>query len=89
MSTKSKFKGIVVCTKAQYEALTEKDTDKVYFITDDDSSVTVVQTTGTSTTAVISQDGTTKAINSAKADCNSYTDSKIAEAITTALNTAV
>ena len=87
MSTKSKFKGIVVCTKAQYEALTEKDTDKVYFITDDD--LNVVQTTGTSTTDVMSQDGTTKAINTAKTACNSYTDSKIAEAITTALNTAV
>ncbi len=87
MSTKSKFKGIVVCTKAQYEALTEKDTDKVYFITDDD--LKVVQTTGTSTTDVMSQDATTKAINTAKTDCNSYTDTKIAEAITTALNTAV
>ena len=87
MSTKSKFKGIVVCTKAQYEALTEKDTDKVYFITDDD--LKVVQTTGTSTTDVMSQDATTKAINTSKTDCNSYTDSKIAEAITTALNTAV
>lgn len=87
MSTKSKFKGIVVCTKAQYEALTEKDTDKVYFITDDD--LKVVQATGTSTTDVMSQDGTTKAINTAKTACNSYTDSKIAEAITTALNTAV
>ena len=63
MSTKSKFKGIVVCTKAQYEALTEKDTDKVYFITDDD--LNVVQATGTSTTDVMSQDATTKAINSA------------------------
>ena len=87
MSTKSKFKGIVVCTKAQYEALTEKDTDKVYFITDDD--LKVVQATGTSTTDVMSQDSTTKAINTAKTACNSYTDSKIAEAITTALNTAV
>ena len=87
MSTKSKFKGIVVCTKAQFEALTEKDADKVYFITDDD--LKVVQTTGTSTTDVMSQDGTTKAINTAKTACNSYTDSKIAEAITTALNTAV
>lgn len=89
MSTKSKFKGFVVCTKAQFDALTEKDTDKAYLITDDDSSVTVVQTTGTSTTAVMSQDATTKAIDTAKTACNSYTDSKIAEAITTALNTAV
>ena len=87
MSTKSKFKGIVVCTKAQYEALTEKDTDKVYFITDDD--LNVVQATGTSTTDVMSQDGTTKAINTAKTACNSYTDSKIAEAITTTLNTPI
>ena len=62
---------------------------KAFTITTENNGVTVVQTTGTSTTAVISQDGTTKAINSAKTACNSYTDSKIAEAITTALNTAV
>lgn len=37
MSTKSKFKGRVECTKAQYEALTEKDPDKEYLITDDDT----------------------------------------------------
>lgn len=37
MSTKSKFKGRVVCTKAQYEALAEKDPDKEYLITDDDT----------------------------------------------------
>ncbi len=49
----------------------------------------ITQTTGTSTSEVISQDATTKAINTAKTDCNSYTDGKIAEAITTALNTAV
>lgn len=49
----------------------------------------ITQTTGTSTSEVMSQDGTTKAINSAKTACNSYTDSKISEAITTALNTAV
>lgn len=54
-----------------------------------DSKTTVVQGTGSSATSVMSQDGTTKAINSAKADCNSYTDTKIAAAITTALNTAV
>lgn len=49
----------------------------------------ITQTTGTSTREVISQDGTTKAINSAKTACNSYTDTKIAEAITTTLNTPV
>lgn len=87
MSTKSKFKGIVVCTKAQFEAITEKDTDKVYFITDDD--LKVVQATGTSTTDVMSQDATTKAINTAKTACNSYTDTKIAEAITRTLETPV
>lgn len=87
MSTKSKFKGIVVCTKEQFNALPQKDVDKEYFITDDD--LNVVQATGTSTTDVMSQDATTKAINTAKTACNSYTDSKIAEAITTALNTAV
>lgn len=54
-----------------------------------DSKTTVVQGTGSSTTSVISQDGTTKAINSAKTECNSYTDTKIAAAITTALNTPV
>lgn len=87
MSTTSKFKGRVICTKAQFNALPQKDVDKEYFITDDD--LKVVQTTGTSTTDVMSQDATTKAINTAKTACNSYTDSKIAEAITTALNTAV
>lgn len=54
-----------------------------------DSKTTVVQGTGSSTTSVMSQDGTTKAINSAKTDCNTYTDTKIAAAITTALNTPV
>ena len=54
-----------------------------------DSKTTVVQGTGSSTTSVMSQDGTTKAINSAKTECNTYTDTKIASAITTALNTAV
>lgn len=49
----------------------------------------ITQTTGTSTSEVISQDGTTKAIDSAKTACNSYTDTKIAEAITTTLNTPV
>lgn len=49
----------------------------------------ITQTTGTSTSEVISQDGTTKAIDSAKTACNSYTDTKIAETITTTLNTPV
>ena len=87
MSTISKFAGRVVCTKAQFDAIVEKDPNKEYFITDDD--LNVVQNTGISTTDVMSQDATTKAINTAKTACNSYTDSKIAEAITTALNTAV
>lgn len=39
MSTKSKFKGRVICTKAQYEALAEKDPDKEYLITDDHTFV--------------------------------------------------
>ena len=47
----------------------------------------ITQTTGNSTREVISQDGTTKAINSAKTDCKSYTDNKIAEAITRTLET--
>ena len=87
MSTICKFAGRVVCTKAQFDALAEKDPNKEYFITDDD--LNVVQAAGTSTTDVMSQDATTKAINTAKTACNSYTDTKIAEAITTALNTAV
>lgn len=49
----------------------------------------ITQTTGTSTSEVMSQDGTTKAINSAKTACNSYTDTKIAEAITRTLETPV
>lgn len=89
MSTKTKFKGFVVGTKAQIDAITSKDEDKLYIVTDDGGGVEVVQTTGTSTTSVMSQDGTTKAINSAKTECNTYTDTKIASAITTALNTAV
>ena len=35
MATTSLFKGKVVCTKAQYDALTDKDTDKEYLITDE------------------------------------------------------
>lgn len=87
MSTTSKFKGRVICTKAQFDALTQKDVDKEYFITDDD--LKVLQATGTSTTDVMSQDATTKAIDTAQTACNSYTDTKIEQAITTALNTAV
>ena len=49
----------------------------------------ITQTTGNSTSEVMSQDGTTKAINSAKTACNSYTDTKIAEAITRTLETPV
>lgn len=48
-----------------------------------DSKTTVVQGTGSSTTSVMSQDGTTKAINSAKTDCNTYTDTKVIEALGT------
>ena len=62
---------------------------RAFTITTENNGTNVVQATGTSTTDVMSQDATTKAINTAKTDCNSYTDSKIAEAITTALNTAV
>jgi hypothetical protein len=48
-----------------------------------DSKTTVVQGTGSSTTSVMSQDGTTKAINSAKTECNTYTDTKVTEALGT------
>lgn len=102
MSTISKFAGRVVCTKAQFDALAEKDPNKEYLVTDDDtyviapstdgtagqvlkktatgtewtdeSSVTVVQKLGDSTTAVMSQKAVTDAINAA---------------VTTALNTEV
>ena len=37
MSTISKFAGRVVCTKAQFDALTEKDPNKEYLVTDDDT----------------------------------------------------
>lgn len=102
MSTISKFAGRVVCTKAQFDALAEKDQNKEYLVTDDDtyviapsadgtvgqvlkktatgtewadeSSVTVVQELGDSTTAVMSQKAVTNAINAA---------------VTTALNTEV
>ena len=35
MSTISKFGGRVVCTKAQFDALAEKDPNKEYLVTDD------------------------------------------------------
>lgn len=35
MSTISKFAGRVVCTKAQFDALAEKDSNKEYLVTDD------------------------------------------------------
>ena len=38
MSTISKFAGRVVCTKAQFDALAEKDPNKEYLVTDDDTS---------------------------------------------------
>ncbi len=44
MSTKTKFKGVVVCTIAQFNALTDKDPDKVYFITDDAGTESEYQT---------------------------------------------
>ena len=37
MSTISKFAGRVVCTKAQFDALAEKDPHKEYLVTDDDT----------------------------------------------------
>ena len=37
MSTISKFAGRVVCTKAQFDALAEKDPNKEYLLTDDDA----------------------------------------------------
>lgn len=37
MSTISKFAGRVVCTKAQFDALAEKDPNKEYLLTDDDT----------------------------------------------------
>ena len=37
MSTISKFAGRVVCTKAQFDALAEKDPNKEYLVTDDDT----------------------------------------------------
>ena len=37
MSTISKFAGRIVCTKAQFDALAEKDPNKEYLVTDDDT----------------------------------------------------
>ena len=48
MSTISKFAGRVVCTKAQFDALAEKDPNKEYLITDDDTYVVAPSTGGTS-----------------------------------------
>ena len=44
MSTKTKFKGMVVCTTAQFNALTSKDPDKVYMVTDDAGVMSEYQT---------------------------------------------
>ena len=44
MSTLSKFKGIVVCTKAQYEALSEKNPEKMYLITDEPNDELLTKT---------------------------------------------
>lgn len=38
MSTQSKLKGIVSCTKSQYDALTVKNGDKIYMIIDESGS---------------------------------------------------
>lgn len=40
MGTKSKFKGLVACTKAQFDGLTTKNNDKIYLVTDDASQGT-------------------------------------------------
>ena len=47
MSTISKFAGRVVCTKAQFDALAEKDPNKEYLVTDDDTYVIAPSTDGT------------------------------------------
>ena len=47
MSTISKFAGRVVCTKAQFDALAEKDQNKEYLVTDDDTYVIAPSTDGT------------------------------------------
>ena len=47
MSTISKFAGRVVCTKAQFDALAEKDPNKEYLVTDDDTYVIAPLTDGT------------------------------------------
>ena len=62
MSTISKFAGRVVCTKAQFDALAEKDPNKEYLVTDDDTygGTNVVANPGTGTTRItdIQIDGT-------------------------------
>ena len=47
MSTISKFAGRVVCTKAQFDALAEKDPNKEYLVTDDDTYVVAPSVDGT------------------------------------------
>ena len=47
MSTISKFAGRVVCTKAQFDALAEKDPNKEYLLTDDNSYFIASSTGGT------------------------------------------
>ena len=47
MSTISKFAGRVVCTKAQFDALAEKDPNKEYLVTDDDTYVIAPSADGT------------------------------------------
>ena len=47
MSTISKFAGRVVCTKAQFDALAEKDPNKEYLVTDDDTYIIAPSTGGT------------------------------------------
>ena len=47
MSTISKFAGRVVCTKAQFDALAEKDQNKEYLVIDDDTYVIAPSTGGT------------------------------------------
>lgn len=50
MSAKSKLKGIVACTKSQYDALTAKNGDKIYMILDDGDSSGSSGGSGTSET---------------------------------------
>lgn len=58
---------------------------KAFTITTENNGIDIKQETGTSTTAVMSQDATTKAINAAKSAAetasNSYTDTKVSSAL--------